>query len=611
MKQPIIFCSPLLATLVMAPLAHAASFYASPSGTGSTCTEAAPCTASTAVGKLNAGDTAYLRGGTYTSSLNIPNTTSGSAGSYITVAAYPGELPIINGGINVLGTYIRIDGLAGVNGQTGIGNHWTGGGTTNSNGNLQFVNCIADMNTKTGIAFQSAKGLLIQQCIAAHNGSSTTTSWSSGVDLFGAQGSYTDNIVERSVAFENVDMQVHSDGSGFIVDDIGTGASFINNIGFRNGGSCIRLTTSTNTHIINNSCYHDGLDTQASGPSNPGEIFFSSSATTQGAVLINNLAAAAGWNNTQSAFVNNGSLAIGTTNVGVNSNGATPFFTDPAGLNPDFRLTASATAEIDKGTTANGAPMIDIGFDPKCITKTAPTGTGIQSWWIYSIDYTYIAGIGGIAKCFNPKTRTATPDIGAYEYNGTAAGGSPGIGGAASTGGMASTGGSKATGGAPGVGGVASAGGVASNGGSNATGGVVGTGGTIVVGAGGVMNTGGAIATGGVVSAGGTPGTGGIVAATGGAVAIGGASSVAGNVGIGGTIASAGATSTAAAGTSTTGGAGSSTDVGSCSCRVAGQPSRSTSFAGLGLLGLLVMRTLRRRRPTPGRASGSFSKIDH
>ncbi len=613
MKQPIIFSSALLASLGLVSLAHAASYYASPSGTGSTCSEASPCTAGTAVGKVKAGDTAYLRGGTYTGGLNIPNTMSGSAGSYITIAAYPGELPIIDsGGINVLGTYIRIDGLVSRNAETGIGNHWTGGGTTNSNGNLQFVNCIVDMNTKTGIAFQSAKGLLIQQCIAAHSGSSASKSWSSGVDLFGAQGSYTDNIVERSVAFENVDMQVHSDGSGFIVDDIGTGATFINNIGFRNGGSCIRLTTSTNTHIINNSCYHDGLDTAASGPSNPGEIFFSSSATTQGAVLVNNLAAAAGWNNTQSAFVNNGSLSLGTTNIGINSNGATPFFADPAGTNPDFRLTSGATAEIDQGTTTE-APSVDIGFDPKCITKAAPTGTGVQSWWLYSVDYAYIANIGGVAKCFNPKQRSGNPDIGAYEYNGTEI----------TTGGSSGTGGAAATGGSPGT-----TGGATPTGGSKATGGAAPAGGTPGM-TGGAAPTGGSKATGGAAATGGSPGaTGGAAASTGGAASMGGSKATGGastgspsnqggsnaaggsaNGGIqptGGSPVAGGDSAVAAAGTSTSGPGGTSVsntnapgaavDSGGCGCRVQGKHSNLDAFASLGLLGALTGIVARRRR---------------
>ena len=350
-------------------------------------------------------------------------TVSGTASKWISFVAYPGELPIIDSttGINVIGSFVSFNGLVAEGASSGFANKWIGQGATTSNGNLEFVNCIADFNTKSGIAFQSAQGVHIAQCIVAHNGASTTESWSSGVDLFGAQGTPADNLVERNVAFENVDNQNHTDGSGFIADDVGTGATFQNNIGFRNGGSCIRITTAVNTYILNNSCYHDGLDTAAVSPNAPGEILFSSAGTLSGAVLQNNLAAASGWNGTQTAFVDTGSLAISPTNVGVNANGAAPFFVDPAGVNPNFNLvSASGGNIIGKGSTANTAPTDDIGFDPKCITNaTAPQGPSsaptVLGFWTYSIDYTYIASVGGVAGCFHPETRANPPSIGAYE----------------------------------------------------------------------------------------------------------------------------------------------------------------------------------------------------
>jgi len=325
-------------------------------------------------------------------------------------------------GISVTGTYLSFNGIASLNASSGFANMWTGDGTTDSDGHLEFVNCIADLNTANGIAFHSATGVHVGQCIVAHNGASTTNSWSSGVDIFGAQGTPADNVVERTVSFENVDNQEHTDGSGFIFDDIGTGGTFVNNIGFRNGGSCIRLTTSVNSVILNNSCYHDGLDSMATSPQDPGEIFFSSAQTLMGAVLQNNLAAADGYNGTQAAFNDTGSLAIAPTNYGVNAGAATPFFNDPAGVSPDFRLTSSAGSNIvGAGSTANGAPTSDIGFNPSCVTSGAPTGNTtsltLPTWWIYSVDYSYIQSSGGVAAaCFNPSPRTGSPDLGAYQH---------------------------------------------------------------------------------------------------------------------------------------------------------------------------------------------------
>lgn len=76
-------------------------------------------------------------------------------------------------------------------------------------------------------------------------------------------------------------------------------------------------------------------------------------------------------------------------------------------------LTTNVSAAFGPGT-ATVAPADDIGFDPKCITKTAPTGSDVPSWWLYSIDYDYIRSISGVAQCFHPKARSGSPTLGAY-----------------------------------------------------------------------------------------------------------------------------------------------------------------------------------------------------
>jgi hypothetical protein len=182
-------------------------------------------------------------------------------------------------------------------------------------------------------------------------------------------------------------------------------------------------------------------------------------------------------------------------------------------------------------------------------------------------------------------------------------GGSPGTGGASGTGGTTSTGGRRATGGMPGTGGAVSTGGAKSTGGTTSTGGTASTGGSNATG--GAMSTGGSNATGGAVSTGGSNATGGAVStggsnATGGAAAIGGASALAGTLSTGGLIDSAGASSTTTAGASTAGDGENSQAVGSCTCRVARQPSNLTPSVSFGLLGLLLMEALRRRRRAPG-----------
>ncbi|HEY0463071.1 MAG TPA: MYXO-CTERM sorting domain-containing protein, partial [Polyangiaceae bacterium] len=215
----------------------------------------------------------------------------------------------------------------------------------------------------------------------------------------------------------------------------------------------------------------------------------------------------------------------------------------------------SATTAIGKGGTDAAVPMNDIGFNPKCIVKKAPTAIGMMatgSWWQYSIDYDYIKSIGGVAKCFSPATRSGTPDIGAYKNGMVTANpvvacvptippdhAGPPMPAAGGSGGASTTD----------VGGATAAGGASSaQGGTSASG--AGTPGTALAGNGSVVGSGGA----GVGTAGGSP--------------VGGPGNPA---------------ATAA-----------STDAG-CGCRVASQPTRSSLLIGLGSFGLALL-SLRRRR---------------
>ncbi len=194
-----------------------------------------------------------------------------------------------------------------------------------------------------------------------------------------------------------------------------------------------------------------------------------------------------------------------------------------------------------------------------------------------------------------------------------------GTGGSSGTGGTPATGGSRATGGSLGTGGSSKSAGGAATGGSPVTGGLGSTGGAKATGGssspssiGGTTSlvaTGGRTASGGLANAtggasvnaatGGSMGTGGAsVAANGGALGTGGASVAAngGALGTGGAIGIAGASTTLSSDAGATGGAGNSTDSGSCSCRVVGRRRTPAPLAGFGLLGLLAMRTLRRRK---------------
>jgi len=625
MKTAIVFCSSVLATSTVASWVGATTYYAKVGGTGSTCGTTTECSVATAAGKAVAGDTVILRDGNYGKTYLSP-ANSGNANGWITFQADAGALPIFEGaGVgNSTSQYIRYVGIVSRYGSSGgFGNGWISGcnnNTSTSNGYLQYINCIADGNGINGIAHYCATGLLIQQSILAHNGNGPD-SWSSAVNLYGVTGGTTANIVRDTIAFDTIDTSsTHStsgkatDGSGFILDAGSKGATFINNVGFENGGSCIRLTNSSNSLLVNNTCYGNAKDPLAQYND---EILYSDATSRTAASLLNNVIVVT---TTGKNAIGNATGITQTNNV--TNAAASNFVSVPGATNVDFNLTSSATSLIDKGTTGN-APTSDIGFDPKCIKKGTLTGTlpswlsTVPSWWTYVVDYEYIKSIGGVAKCFSPRTRTTTPDIGAFEYEGTPSGtgGEPGVGGASGTGGATATGG--ATGGAT----TKATGGVSSSGGFTSTGGMKGTTGgftSVYMGSGGIFGvTGGSAgiggfpngATGGKVNAttgGNLNATGGqAIALTGGANAMGGGANGTGGqlASVGGANATGGSLGVESAGAGDTGGSGTSSDVGSCSCRLPVTRSNSASLAGFALTGLLLMRTRFRKQSAHTRVS--------
>jgi MYXO-CTERM domain-containing protein len=622
-----------LAVLALTRAVGATTWYVSPTGTAASgcSTRSAPCDLTDAAAGAMAGDTVILMDGVYTKQLVVAN--SGTSSAWITFQADSCATPIIQGpgvgptdtnqdtGVgSSTATYVRFVGLVSTGWSAGFANGWTGTDTTTSNGNFEYDDCIADFNGRTGITFFSASGIKVKNCIVAHNGSSTAESWSSGVTLYEAKGGAGASTIEGNVSFENMDGQNHTDGSGFIIDEYSDGATFINNIAFRNAGSCLRLTKSMNCKFINNTCYHNAQDTQDTGPTNPGEVYFtkdSSNSTTTGTSFLNNVFVATGTGPGATAIYNQPTAGWSNNQT---STGSVSFFTSPDGTNPDFTL-ASGSALVGKGGTGSGVPGNDIGFDPKCITKKTPTPPGSMakgSWWQYSVDLAYIQSIGGVAGCFHAKTRSGTPDIGAYANGtvtkaGTCTPPPPGTGGTTGTGGAGTGGvgggghggaaGSGNSGGSVGTGTGGSGGGTGGNtsatGGTSGSGGATGTGGTS--GSAGTKGTGGTSGSGG--SGGSTAGSGGIVGTGTGGNGTGGTAPGSGGAGTstgGATGGSVGnPTGTGGNGTSATGGASGDSGATSgsssgCTCAVASDSS--SSLAGFGALGLGLLIFRRRRR---------------
>ncbi|GGN04681.1 right-handed parallel beta-helix repeat-containing protein [Streptomyces fuscichromogenes] len=127
--RPVIAAVGLLAGTVVAlsgnPAQAASSvLYVSPGGTDSAAgTQSAPTTLTSAISRIAAGGTIYLRGGTYaySSTVTIPAGSNGSSGALTTLSAYPGETPVLdfsaqsesssNRGIQLYANYWHLYGL--------------------------------------------------------------------------------------------------------------------------------------------------------------------------------------------------------------------------------------------------------------------------------------------------------------------------------------------------------------------------------------------------------------------------------------------------------------------------------------------------------------------
>lgn len=625
MKKHSFLCS--LTVLALASSAQAATLYVSPTGTATPatgCTRAAPCDLESAAGAAVAGDTVILMDGLYKTRLYVPN--SGTPDAWITFKADECATPILEGpGVGPddndqatgVGSeeaeYVRFEGIVARGWNIGFGNGWAGGTDSNekSNGHWEIEHCISYSNGRTGFTFFSAENFTLKYSISAHNGSSRAQSWSSGVTLFEAEG---ENLVEGVISFENTERENKSDGSGFIVDEESNGATFINNIAFGNAGSCLRLTRSSGTRFINNTCYHNSqFGGEAMGPTNPGELYFTQSdgpSPQQGVLFMNNVIVGTGQSPAGSQSVVNQPLSGWMNNVV--TTGQVSYFTDATGNPPNFVPASGAMDLIGKGSNGNGAPTTDIGFDPKCLVKRTPMMVGQvarENWWQYDIDIEYIQSIGGVAKCFNPSTRSGSPDIGAYKAGavttvepgscvppepepepdpnggaggtageagtaGTAGGGaggtSGGDSGGASTAGVSGGGAGGDSGGAPVAGaptaGMSNGGAGGSDGGSTQIGGA-GSGGSPAVAGAGAVGTSGAAPT----------GTGGVAGAPAG---------TAGTPGVAG----------APTGTSNPGDATPPSDAG-CGCRLVPRPETSgQALSVLGLVGGVGLFAFRRRR---------------
>jgi len=561
--------------LFAAKNAFAAEYYVSPTGSDSNPgTQASPfATVQKGNDSAAAGDTIWLRAGTYSSTGQITLSKSGTSDTNRTkIWAYTGEVPILDfsnyslasgssdrPAITVTGSWMHLKGLEIANGKVGSsGSHsysmlrtknasnntfellniHNGFGPgffvdTGTGGNL-VLNCDShdnyDVNGSQGdgqngdgfgVHYQTTgPSTIIRGCRSWHNSDD-------GYDLISQEVPVT---VENNWAFK-CGYGSSGNGNGFKMGSSKNGIRHLvqNNVAWSNAASGFYANHSTGGNTwYNNTSYNNGTQYNMLASS------FDSAGNVTGTITLSGSKAHIMRNN------------IGFPDKNSNMDGVdTQFNTWDLNITPttaDFASTSdtpcTGAREAD-GSMPAACTMLHLAAGSKMIDK----GTNV------GLPY------GGSA-----------PDLGAYEYGAvTTTGGTSG-----------SSGGSTGAGGNTGSAGSTARGGSIASGGSTSAGGSTGAGGSVI--GGGSTAKGGSIASGGSTSAGGN------TVSSGGSVAVGGSTRSGGSISVGGNTVSGGSmaagSSTDGAGTLAAGSTGTNGGASDTGGRVATQTGGIIDTAG-------------------------------
>lgn len=372
-QRPVLFSICALfavAILLESMTAQAATYYVSSSGSDSnsgTSTSAPFRTFARAVKPLRAGDTLYIRGGTWTQQLDLMNT-SGTSSAWIKIAGYPGETVTIRYAEPLVGGYgpIKARGtrgyfifenfiLDGINMPPSTGwqidskNHhfilrnleiknFRYNGLYTAGNDTQVINCKIHDNKPPnstgyfyGIYASRGSNLLIQ-------GSQFYNNSGGGLHLF--PGPLSNPVIRNNSIHHNNYQSNASVGGIILYGSSGTiyNAKIYNNLVYRNGTSSsgsatgIRLVYTSGAKVWNNTVY---------GNKTYGLQIGSSSST----VVQNNIL----YSNGRGNYSNQGS---GTTYA--NNLTTDPGFVDASSSNFNLRSTSPA---INKGVTLSSVPI--------------------------------------------------------------------------------------------------------------------------------------------------------------------------------------------------------------------------------------------------------------
>lgn len=243
LKKNIVLFLCILFSLAGNASALAATYYASPVGSATSCTLESPCKLNTALGKLTAGDTLYLRAGTYNQTVSLGK--SGTSASRIIVSGYPNETAIIDGrrsipgflGVrsfnplfSVTGNYVTIQDLH-IKNSNGTG--------LELRGNYDYaINLLIEGNNEQGIlvfggynlvdncdvfnnAYSNYGGIMsggwaggIMMCQGGHHStvqhSRSWNNWGEGISSWSGDSGISDyNTIQDNISYNNYSNQIY------------------------------------------------------------------------------------------------------------------------------------------------------------------------------------------------------------------------------------------------------------------------------------------------------------------------------------------------------------------------------------------------------------------
>ncbi|GAB1739942.1 hypothetical protein NU219Hw_g4872t1 [Hortaea werneckii] len=319
-----------LFTLV--PSIWCATYYVAPTGSDSAAgTLAAPLKSiQVAVNKVSAGDTIYLRGGTYSPTTNIQIKKSGTSSARITLAAYQSEVPIVDGEAltgtpaELGGSIDREDRIHLINGPYGIY-------ASDSSNNI-FQQLVTRQNCETGFQLQGSSANNQILYLDSYGNRDPRKNGESADGLGIKEGSGSGNLVKGARLWNNVD-----DGLDFweftsaitVVDTISWGNGFNrwNFDDFQGDGNGFKLgggDSSAADHQVSNSIAFENAAKGFTDNKQPGKFNFKRNTAwnngevgfqtvTSVSTLTNNIAASNAGSSSNSAQV---SLSSSTTQNG-------------------------------------------------------------------------------------------------------------------------------------------------------------------------------------------------------------------------------------------------------------------------------------------------------